>query len=337
MMIVAPPAFAATGIPLFRHALQHWPADPYPVVVFHRGRLAAEDDKLVEILRTFARGPGPAANYTVETVNVARSLPASWQALWQAQANPPLPWMVLRYPASAGPEQPVWAGPFNRENARLLMDSPARRAIARYILQGGAGVWVVLESGDARQDESAIRLLRAEPSSPIVRPARNDSAEMMFVALLQNSRREAPRTETAVFPVFGRGRTLPPLAGPEITAAALRRVANSLTSPVSRPEKGNNPGLDLLLAADWEAAVEGRTPREPATPLPAAESVPIPSSGARSASPAAIGQIEQQNSTAVPPHRLRPWLLAGAALAGLLVLVTGALALRSTRHRIPKG
>src|SRR6185369_9170229 len=100
------------------------------------------------------------------------------------------------YPPGRDREATVWKGALNQENARLLMDSPARRAIARHLLRSVPLVWVLLESGDPSRDEAAVRLL---PSGfPLVRVARTDSAEMMFVALFRNCHTELTNGGPAV-------------------------------------------------------------------------------------------------------------------------------------------
>ena len=51
---MSPARLAACDIPVFRYALERWPADAYRVVVFHRGKLHSAEDKIVSTLRQAA-------------------------------------------------------------------------------------------------------------------------------------------------------------------------------------------------------------------------------------------------------------------------------------------
>ena len=56
-----------------------------------------------------------------------------------------------------------------------------------------------------------------------------------------------------MFPIFGRGRVVPPATGEEIQPEAIREMAEFLTGPCSCEVKEMNPGYDLLLSADWKS------------------------------------------------------------------------------------
>lgn len=60
--------------------------------------------------------------------------------------------------------------------------------------------------------------------------------------------------EPMVFVVYGRGRALPPYIGKGITYDNLVEVTDFITSACSCTVKEQNPGVDLLMAYDWEAA-----------------------------------------------------------------------------------
>jgi hypothetical protein len=67
-------------------------------------------------------------------------------------------------------------------------------------------------------------------------------------------------------PVFGRGRALCALPGEQITPPVLKEAIAFLTGSCSCEVKELNPGLDLLMTANWAEAVEGRRLSDP--PLP---------------------------------------------------------------------
>ncbi|PIW14960.1 MAG: hypothetical protein COW34_07135, partial [Armatimonadetes bacterium CG17_big_fil_post_rev_8_21_14_2_50_66_6] len=42
---------SACSVPVFQYALERWPADPYEVVVFHRGPLSEQDQATAKWLK----------------------------------------------------------------------------------------------------------------------------------------------------------------------------------------------------------------------------------------------------------------------------------------------
>jgi hypothetical protein len=283
----------ACNVPVFRYALERWEVDPYEIVVFQRKPLSAEQDALLAGMEKAGRDG--LANLTVNRVNLAGEVPAPLRSLWDVQKNPTSPWMVLRYPQQLGIETPAWAGGLSAESVATLLDSPARRDIAQKLLSGDAVVWLLLESGDQKQDDQAERLIETEtsklqqilklpepsPQDPpmnanlplkiafsTVRVRRSDPAERVLVNLLLNwNPKLLPAQEAMLFPIFGRGRVIPPAIGPEIRAEAMREMAEFLTGPCSCQIKEMNPGYDLLLTANWSSLVgyqEVQLPEPPA-------------------------------------------------------------------------
>jgi hypothetical protein len=95
-------------------------------------------------------------------------------------------------------------------------------------------------------------------SFPLVRVSRNDLAESFFLSnLLKISTELVSSKQPMAFPIYGRGRVLPPLEGEGINADILRMACEFLTGSCSCEIKDQNPGIDLLLAANWEAAIQG--------------------------------------------------------------------------------
>ncbi|RKY05349.1 hypothetical protein DRP77_01240, partial [Candidatus Poribacteria bacterium] len=137
--------------PVYRYALENWPADPYRVSVLYRGSLGPEGERLVERLRSASE----LANIYVETVDLSGN-----------PGNPPtegkLPRMVVRYPAFIEIEEPLWSAPLTEGNVEKLLRSPLRDEIARHIIEGATAVWVLVESGEDERDKEVERLLREE-------------------------------------------------------------------------------------------------------------------------------------------------------------------------------
>ena len=358
-------AAAACNVPVFRYALERWEADPYEIVVFHREPLSVEQEVILAGMEKAGKaGRDGTANLTVNRVNLAGEVPPPLRLLWNAQENPTSPWMVARYPRQSRIENPAWAGPLTAETVGALLDSPARRDLARKLLRGDAVVWLLLESGDRERDDEAGRLIEAEsgklqqtlklpePSTldppmnanvplkiaiSIVRVARSDPAERMLVNLLLNRNPKlATGKEAMLFPIFGRGRAIPPAIGPEIRAEALLEMAEFLTGPCSCQVKEMNPGYDLLLTANWSSLIGYQELQLPEPPplvsmsqfaATAASNVTATSTQA-SLSPAAASAPP---ATVAPDHLVRNLIVVLGAGACFLATMTFVLKMRANR------
>ena len=272
-------AAPACNVPVSRYALERWEPDPYEVIVFRREPFSAEQQALLETLEKASRDG--LANLSVSNVSVSVEMRQPLRQLWTAQANPTLPWMVVKYPRKTKIELPAWAGTMSAETVGALLESPVRQDLGQRLLRGDAVVWLLLESGDQRRDDQAAQLLEAElqkleqslvlpEPSPLdpptntnlplkiafstVRVARSNPAERMLVNLLLNwNTNLVAEKEVMLFPIFGRGRVVPPASGEEIQPEAIREMAEFLTGPCSCEVKEMNPGYDLLLSANWKS------------------------------------------------------------------------------------
>ena len=272
ILLSAPPV-RACDVPVFRYALERWHADPYEVIVFHRGVLTAEDRTLVDGLRH----PLIPANILVRLADADAPMDEATRKLWDAQTASELPWAVVRYPATGPSGERVWA-----EGLRSLdvLDSPARREIARRILAGASAVWIMLESGRRERDDAVAELLSTQlmkmeevlelpaPLSgaadegreldlPIrfsmLRVSRTDPRERLLVRMLLHSEWDLEfSSEPMAFPVFGRGRVLYALVGDGIDEDNIRQTCSFILGACSCEVKDLCPGTDLLMSADWE-------------------------------------------------------------------------------------
>src|SRR5205085_2643906 len=101
----------------------------------------------------------------------------------------------------------------------------------------------------------------------VVRIRRDDPAEQFLVQLMLHSEPDLPGLKGPMaFPVFGRGRLLYALVGRGITADNIGEAAGYVIGACSCEVKKQNPGVDLLLSADWESWMQGRDTREPELP-----------------------------------------------------------------------
>lgn len=274
----------ACSIPVFRYALERWELANYEVVVFHKGHLNDDLRKQLDRLDPSRTG----ANLKVETFDVDAKLPSKRAAFWKRQGNPQTPWVVVRNPDAEDKTPPVYAGAASIEAILPLLDSPARHTIVQRLARGESAVFVLLESGDGPLDAKASDLLETElprlaKATPIPEQTK-DGPQLKFDIPLRVAfstlkvRRDDPKeagtvrlllaTEEGlddvkgpiVFPVFGRGRALCSLYGKDLSKTQLANVSKFLCGACSCQVKDLNPGIDLLLTADWPELLRSAGP-----------------------------------------------------------------------------
>ena len=278
LTLVSGPAWACS-VPVFRYALEHWPADPFQITVLHKGALTAEQAALVLT--------GTLANAKVKTVNLETETAEDVLAFWKEQKTDKLPWVVVQFPRMTGISAAVMAGPL-AEVAPVLFESPARREVIDRLAAGESAVWVLLESGDKAKDEAAAELLEKrldylmgvmtlpkldaqdianglvsiseedlKLDFSVLRVSRADARERLFTQMLIQSEPGLEEIqEPMVFPIFGRGRSLYALVGAGIRQETIESAASFLIGKCSCQVKEQNPGVDLLLTADWDKLVK---------------------------------------------------------------------------------
>ena len=344
----------ACNVPVFRFALERWRPDPYRVTLFHRGPLADADRALIGTLED--RQEKSSINLAVRTLDVTELEDAD-RELFSSLGDPKLPSLVVHYPTHLRIATPVWSGPLNAEAVARLTDSPIRNMLVRRLLDGQTAVWLLLECGQAEKDDAAavlvqeqlkkleqelklpeltdsseVKLLSATPlqvAFSLLRVPRGDAEQPLVQILLHSEPDLAERSDPMVFPVFGRGRALLPLIGAGVTAENIHDSAAFLVGACSCEVKDQNPGFDLLLAADWDtlltqdgvpliaAATRGSLPQGEA------ELVPIPSGS----------PIFAEESHFTADVRDGMWLVVALIVGGVVVIVR--LMARHNSHRHP--
>ena len=95
----------------------------------------------------------------------------------------------------------------------------------------------------------------------IRRLSRKDPEEAVLRAMLLHLEEDLLDEEFAdkpmLFPVFGKGRVLPPLIAAGISEENALADCGYLCGPCSCQVKNQNPGMDLLVKADWLTSLEG--------------------------------------------------------------------------------
>ena len=276
---------SACDVPVFRYAMERWHADVYEIVVFHDGPFNTEDTSAVSWLLQHSHENNPSANFLVTVVDLSTEMDDSMRALWGSIDSPRLPLLVVRQPESGMYRGSVWSGPLSMDAARKIVDSPARQEIAKRLGGGEAAVFVLIAGGNLSYDDEATKfvseqllmakneltlspqfLKRTDPeeflASPtpdfsLIRLSRDDPAEEVFVDMLMYSEPGLfeYQEDPLVFPVFGRGRALYALAGRGITRDNIYAAGATTIGPCSCTVKDGNPGVDMLIVADWNASI----------------------------------------------------------------------------------
>ena len=290
---------AACEIPVFRYALERWSPDPYQIMVVHRSPLTKEQQTLVRRMEVAADQPAKPANLQVLTVDLASKTDDPTLKLLQAKYETlTAPLIAVCQPHSQPDATPIWTAPLTAENIDRLVDSPARQELVRRLTTGHSAVWIMLDTGNAQQDDAAVAVIEKElarlskelklpekavleadeffkPETKVelkidfslLRLKPGDVQEEAFRAMLLASEADLKDLkEPIVMPVFGRGRACFALVGKGISAQQMEENSRFLVGRCSCQIKHHNPGVDLLLAANWDNLVGGRS--DVSRPLP---------------------------------------------------------------------
>jgi hypothetical protein len=275
----------ACSIPVFRYAMERWPAYYYEAIVIHKGPLA-DDDPAANPLKA---KQAEFLNLRVSPIDISSPEAGGLTGLLGGPVPETLPALVLWYPNSKGRAAPFWTGPFTVGTVESIIQSPKRRELARRLTAGQTAVWVFVESGRAGKDKAAMQLIQqelekaskelkemaptfaeeyqaAEPDQSgtegfsyefsILPVSRSDPKEQILLETLLNSEPDLDEysDEPIVFPTFGRGRALFALVGEGINTDNLREAIAFITGPCGCEIKMLNPGVDLLMNENWDAA-----------------------------------------------------------------------------------
>ncbi|MAT16891.1 MAG: hypothetical protein CMJ46_16650 [Planctomyces sp.] len=298
-LLISTTAFACS-VPVFRYALEQWSADPYEVLIFHKDALDEASQKQLEpYTKDPADGTTATANVHVRLVDLNEELSEEDKIVWESQqldeGEPALPRMVVRYPKNSSEYKghpqyfDAWNSDWSEENFQKLLDSPARREIARRLIQGETAVWVLLRCGDREQDDAARETIFAglkkanetlelpeieqqdiEDGLVNIDPKllkvnftsyeldQDDENEAAFISMLLGSESDlrSLSDQPIAFPIFGRGRVLYGLIGGGISEDMLLRSCTELIGPCTCQVKDDNPGTDLVMNVDWDNLIE---------------------------------------------------------------------------------
>jgi hypothetical protein len=281
----------ACDTPVYRYAMYRWEPAPYEVFCFHRGALDQAGTRLQELVEAAQRSTEKPANIGWLSIDLTKdpdlkTVPAPVREAWQTHKDAKTPFQLVFTPHG----QQFFAGSLDEATVRAMLASPVRDQIVKQLAAGKVGVLVLLTGPDEKANAAAEKLLRetiqeiAAGKVPLYMPpvagrdnqapgealpkldvgsvklARSDARERWLVqsllALEEDLREDKYAKAPMVFPVFGRGRALPPCLGPGITRDNLIACVDFITGACSCTVKDQNPGVDLLIAHDWVTTAE---------------------------------------------------------------------------------
>ena len=198
-----------------------------------------------------------------------------------------VPQVLLLYPQDWDRAAALVA--FTESSLTNLVDSPLRQEIATRLLAGQSAVWVLVESEDKTRNDAAWETLQAElkrsegvvelPSRDLivsddqyqadvdielrvefsaVRLEHGDEREDLLRSMLKGSEPDLAEFDDPIaIPIYGRGRTYFALVGAGINAETVEENGHFICGACSCEVKRDNPGIDVLMAVNWDDKIHG--------------------------------------------------------------------------------
>jgi len=281
-LVVAAVSAWACDTPVYRYAMYNWSPHPYYVVYLYRGEIAEADREVNQALSALVDAPKVPLNLEVLTYDLDDPIPLE-------EFPDPVRLVLRRHEQDEVPKHivispqagEIFDGRLTLADVAALTDSPARQVIRDHLDAGAPSVLVILypdgETSDppirpiveevvrrAAQGQIEPDQLGVQPGEEAVPPLpfelgvvevrRDDLAEAWLVRMLLDVEPDlAERTEPMVFAIYGRARAMPPYIGRGISADNLAECLSFVIGACSCQVKEQNPGLDLMVQADWEA------------------------------------------------------------------------------------
>lgn len=276
--VLLPGVADACSIPVFRYAMERWAPDYYEGICIHKGAMAQDGTAGAPLQGETAE----LLNLQLSKIDLASTAEEELKGLLGEKVPEKLPALALWYPGLKGRAAPFWTGEFTPATISQLIESPKRKELAKRLTEGQSAVWILVESGSAAKDKAALQLLNQELETAtkqlkemlpaiteeaetpglsfefsVLPVSRSDPNEQFLLAMLLHSEPDLANYagEPILFPVFGRGRALYALVGEGINADNIREAVGFVTGPCGCEVKMLNPGVDLLMAVNWDAAV----------------------------------------------------------------------------------
>lgn len=290
LMLMFASRASACSVPVFRYALERWPADLFEVDVFYRDKLTPEQRSLVSRMEDQSQANGGSVNWEVVLCRMEDPLAEDLQTVRDSLGEITDPHIVLRRPGGRRGSPTVWQGPLS-DIAADLWTSPARTTLINRLAEGNSVVWLIFRGGSAEQSRNVVTLLQSQfpaltdeialpagvglPGSEVLSQVplairfsvieiddRIPSEAMFRKQILSGHSKPISEDETLIVPVFGRGRALAILTAGELDEAAVEEYTRFLCGACSCQVKQGNPGFDLLLNVDWDQRLWENAPAE---------------------------------------------------------------------------
>ncbi|MCK5738684.1 hypothetical protein KAH55_05860 [bacterium] len=270
LLLSAATTLRPCSTPVFRYALEYWSPDPYQLIIHCSDSVVLDENQWLKNIRPYSFTGDSTLNIAIKQ---RPALPGKLREVWGE----------LYYPAETRIQSPLWQGEMSAQNAELLVESSLRKVLFQRLVQGQVAVWVLLPGPVTSENERAEKVLQSTirrlsdsltvpvtgydtDGVPLARtdtttyavkvsflkidPA--DSTENLLRLMLRGIEPDLMDYGAPIaIPVFGRGRALYGLVGRGINRANITETCQSLLNWCSCQVKEENPGVDLLMQADW--------------------------------------------------------------------------------------
>lgn len=270
---------AACTVPVFRYALERWEPDVYPVIIYTKGVPQSKDSAIVQVIVKKYK-----ANAVIVYADVTTRLAPELKRALQKNKPSSYPWVVVHGPAAVE-NRVVYSGAFDSAAIVQIFHSPARQEYVKRTIRGESAVLVCILSGDIAKDKKVNECILAAldeanrsiklplPQNGPVRHTntipfainfstmfirRHEPSEQAFIQMVTSLKVvDLSDKGPIVSLMFGRGRNLDVLQGERITKDQIVSLCRFMAGSCSCTIKAQNPGVDILIDADWDGHVRG--------------------------------------------------------------------------------
>lgn len=283
-------AVMACSTPVHRYAMYNWTPSTYWICYFFDGEEAASDTAVNRELEKMS-GEESLVNIVYRPVNIQEpgrldGVPPAVKKALDERRDGKLPVHMVLSPRGAL----LHVGTLATTDLAALTRSSVRDRMADLLQNGRHGALIFLPGADEKRNArarselqkaiglAAGRVAVMDPSPAVKLPGETTdsggttAADTFDLEFLEVSRKdpgetwlvrqllaveeldEEERGLPMVFGIYGRGRALEPYLGDGIEADNLVDMIGFMNGPCSCEVKDRNPGVDLLVTRDWEAA-----------------------------------------------------------------------------------
>ncbi|HPN84942.1 MAG TPA: hypothetical protein PK821_06360 [Victivallales bacterium] len=273
----------ACTTPVFRHALEYWPASPFRLVIPSDANPFSESEQKALKALKVAEDAGLLNISTVKDSDKdlsesERELLKTYKSEERGNRQ-----ALLFFPLDS--QLPELSIPLKLEPGAVMriLNSPMREEIAKQILSGKTAVWLLVEGEDKAKNDHVAEMITAKLAKlnkdlhlsdmaedetvesiqtgsaieikidfSLMRIRPDDPQETYLVETLKNLLYEFKPGQQILAAIYARGRAIQVLSEDEITEDSIKQIASFLVGPCSCLVKAENPGIDLLFAVEWE-------------------------------------------------------------------------------------